>query len=348
MIYFIEASTHRALLFSILLFDITNHSQASPLWSLNRRQSRQITGVAFSPTNPNLFGSTSADGSLMFYDKNSGETIQQLASLSSGIQSLTMHSDGFSCAVGTEAGEVLMYDLRQNMPLSSLYVQGPVKSLQFAPPPKDKQSHQNSSVQKSIIGSSNDQNQLMILKRDLDRATGQASTDFSHSGQKSVSSQRTSGHQSETCDGGNQSYAGPPLRANQSFSHNSLEPRHEPAAYGSNQNYSNPTTPQRAAQQPESSTQANGVGYSGQPPTKSPPQRSLGKPQLSPISTKPTTPPGDREEQKKHQPISQQQEDVSSYTSSLPPRYTEEKKVQEKPKVNLVSELKIMYDRDLS
>lgn len=134
---------------SILLYDLSDYSSSDPLFTLNKRQSR-ITDLSFSPINPKLLGATSTDGSLMFYDKSSGEMIQQLASLSCGINSISMHDDGVSCAVGTETGEVLMYDLRQNSPLSSIYVEGSVKSLQFAPISKPKQGQLTVSARKQV------------------------------------------------------------------------------------------------------------------------------------------------------------------------------------------------------
>lgn len=124
---------------SLLLYDIANLQKSVPFLSLNRRHSSPITGIAFSPTNDKLMAATSSDGTLKFFDKLSGSLIEQHASVKSGITSMTMNSDGFSCAVGTEGGEVILYDLRQGgSPLASMYVEGPVTTVKFAPAPRAK------------------------------------------------------------------------------------------------------------------------------------------------------------------------------------------------------------------
>lgn len=121
----------------VLLYDITNHQQSLPLSTLRRYQS-SITGLAFSPTNEKLVASTSTDGTLLFYDRHTRESVQQLASVNSSITSLSLHSNGISCAIGTETGQVHVYDLRQTKPVASMLAQGAVTCLQFAPPPKKK------------------------------------------------------------------------------------------------------------------------------------------------------------------------------------------------------------------
>jgi hypothetical protein len=121
---------------SILLYDITHKESPTPFFALDRRHAGAITGLAISPQNAHLLAATSDDGTLMFFDTQSGETIHQLAALASPITCLSLHDDGMSCAVGTESGEVFMYDLKENTPLSSLRVNRAVSSIQFAPPPK--------------------------------------------------------------------------------------------------------------------------------------------------------------------------------------------------------------------
>jgi len=61
-------------------------------------------------------------------------------SLSSPVTSFSMHAGGVNCAIGSESGEVLVYDLRQSAPLASTYTSGAVTCLQFAPLPKTKKS----------------------------------------------------------------------------------------------------------------------------------------------------------------------------------------------------------------
>jgi WD40 repeat protein len=123
---------------SILVYDIQDRTRDTPLLHLERRHSKSVTGVAFSSVNPQLLASSSADGTLQFFDIRSGETIQELASLSTPITSLSMHAGGVHCAIGSEAGEVFVYDLRQNSPVASMYAHNLIKCLQFAPIPKSK------------------------------------------------------------------------------------------------------------------------------------------------------------------------------------------------------------------
>ncbi|CAJ1907714.1 unnamed protein product [Cylindrotheca closterium] len=124
---------------SIFVYDTYRQSDSSsPLLTLDRRFSGKITGLSFSAVNSQLLSAASADGSLQFFDIRTGETIQELASLSSPITSLAMHAGGINCAVGTASGDVLVHDLRQIEPLATMPVQHSVTSLQFAPIPKPK------------------------------------------------------------------------------------------------------------------------------------------------------------------------------------------------------------------
>eukprot|EP00980_Cylindrotheca_fusiformis_P013789 scaffold3556_cov190-Cylindrotheca_fusiformis.AAC.24 len=137
---------------SVLVYDIHQGGRNAPLLTLDRRQSDAISGVSFSAVNSKLLASSSIDGTLQFFDMRSGQTIQQLASLSAPITSLSMHPGGINCAVGTHAGEVLVYDLRQSSPISSMITKGRVTSLQFAPipkPRKEKKTAASSSASKS-------------------------------------------------------------------------------------------------------------------------------------------------------------------------------------------------------
>jgi len=124
---------------SILGYDISNPQSSQTTFTLKQRRDSPITSLAFSYTNDKLVASTSQDGSLQFYDKGSGALIEELARLPTSITSLTLNADGFSCAIGTEAGEILIYDLRRGgSNLASIYVQGAVRSLHFSPPPKNR------------------------------------------------------------------------------------------------------------------------------------------------------------------------------------------------------------------
>lgn len=126
---------------SMRLYDITNPHESEAVFTLDRRHNSPITGMAFSYTNDKLLASTSREGSLQFFDKGSGALIEELARLTSGISSLALCSDGFSCAVGTESGEILIYDLRRTgSAVASIIVSGEVRGLRFSPPPKSKTS----------------------------------------------------------------------------------------------------------------------------------------------------------------------------------------------------------------
>ena len=95
-----------------------------------------------------------------------------------------MHSDGVSCAVGTESGEVFMYDLRQNLPLATLHVDGPVKALQFAPPPKSRSSPP---TQQGIGGSTPVKPHTEVLTRDAgEHQQQQASSNYAYSASKTI------------------------------------------------------------------------------------------------------------------------------------------------------------------
>ena len=122
---------------SILLYDISNiRATTNPFLILEGAHSAEVTSIAMSPHNPILMASASMDGTLIF-STTAGETIHQLATLDSAITSLSLHADGISCAVSTKAGDIYLYDMRENVPLASLRVRGSASKIQFAPPPKN-------------------------------------------------------------------------------------------------------------------------------------------------------------------------------------------------------------------
>jgi WD40 repeat protein len=72
------------------------------------------------------------DETLIFSDTATGKTVQRME-LKSPASSLSFHGDGITCAVGTESGLALVYDLRQpNDPIASYQAKGRVSSLRFA------------------------------------------------------------------------------------------------------------------------------------------------------------------------------------------------------------------------
>lgn len=92
-----------------------------------------ITGVAMSKVSKLLVASASMDETLAFSDTASGNTVQQMK-LGSPATSMSFHDNGRTCAVGTESGRVLVYDLRKTSDvIATCEVVGRVSCVQFAP-----------------------------------------------------------------------------------------------------------------------------------------------------------------------------------------------------------------------
>jgi WD40 repeat protein len=92
-----------------------------------------ITCLAISPANPNLLAASRQDGQLAFLDIRTGETIQTIQ-VEDSISSLSFHVDGILCAVGTETGRVLLYDLRApDRIVAGKDFDEPIVALEFAP-----------------------------------------------------------------------------------------------------------------------------------------------------------------------------------------------------------------------
>jgi hypothetical protein len=60
-----------------------------------------------------------------------------------------LHAEGVSCAVGTSAGSVLVYDLRKMLPVASIAVTDSVVAVQYSLPPKPKASITTSPINPS-------------------------------------------------------------------------------------------------------------------------------------------------------------------------------------------------------
>ena len=131
----------------------TNNTTATPFATMNHCHSNAITGIAISKTNPQLIASSSLDGTLNFIDIKSNELIHEeivttTAATGGGghnkrcsITCLSLHSDGISCAVGTNTGNVVVYDIRKvNCIVAQLQVQNAVTNIQYALPPKNSKS----------------------------------------------------------------------------------------------------------------------------------------------------------------------------------------------------------------
>mmetsp|Transcript_16884 Transcript_16884/g.19435 ORF Transcript_16884/g.19435 Transcript_16884/m.19435 type:complete len:598 (-) Transcript_16884:3056-4849(-) len=130
---------------SIYIYDITNRNRSSPLLELTQRHSRNVTGLAFSPITSNLLFSCAEDGIVLAHNNSEG-TSHEICSLDSSIQSMSLHSNGVTCAVGCESGDIYIYDFRSSTEdagittalLTSFRINGYVQSLHFAPPPRQR------------------------------------------------------------------------------------------------------------------------------------------------------------------------------------------------------------------
>jgi hypothetical protein len=132
---------------SIYMYDITNHSQSSPLFELPQRHSGAVTGLAFSAINSNLIISCAQDGIVLAHNISEGTSYEVCALDDSNIiQSMSLHNNGVTCAVGCESGDIYICDIRNSTKdvgisktmLASYQINGPVHSLHFAPPSRVK------------------------------------------------------------------------------------------------------------------------------------------------------------------------------------------------------------------
>ena len=153
---------------SIYIRDITNHH--TDLLEMTQRHNGDVTGLAFSPVYPDLLFSCGTDGMILVHNKSerSSQKIRDaIESNNSSIESMSLHANGVTCAIGCHSGDIFVYDFCQNSPsddgkisttlLDSFQANEPIRSLFFAPPPrtKDKQRQQSSSKNN---GSSNHEN----------------------------------------------------------------------------------------------------------------------------------------------------------------------------------------------
>ncbi|CAB9508461.1 neural precursor cell expressed, developmentally down-regulated 1 [Seminavis robusta] len=117
----------------------TSHLATST--SLLPHHASPITGLAFSTQNSKLLANVRANGILEFVDTSTGEVIHHQQT---GGNASALAFQGVSCVVGTETGEVQVYDLRKMMQqfgkaVTTHKMQGgqPIKTLEFAPIPKN-------------------------------------------------------------------------------------------------------------------------------------------------------------------------------------------------------------------
>lgn len=109
---------------SVLIWDI-HHTHHSPSCSINAftqevnnplNSAHNVNDVTYSPVNSKLLASCSSK--LSFHDASSGKLIVSLLppnlySSSSSFNSISLDTDGFTCAVGTTDATALLYDLRK-------------------------------------------------------------------------------------------------------------------------------------------------------------------------------------------------------------------------------------------
>jgi hypothetical protein len=95
------------------------------------------TGVAFSPANRLLMCSAGLDRRLVFCDVEQRSVVRELVAVAS-LTALAFRADGYTVAVGTSTGSVLLYDLRgtADTPLAKLPAHSPFacNSLAFLAP----------------------------------------------------------------------------------------------------------------------------------------------------------------------------------------------------------------------
>lgn len=99
---------------SIKIWDasIAEHSE-NTLIRKQRLHAEKVTGVAFSPRNPNAFVSVGLDEQLQLLDIHSKPSEVNLSvDVNQRLTSVTFHENGINCAVGTVEGNIIMYDLR--------------------------------------------------------------------------------------------------------------------------------------------------------------------------------------------------------------------------------------------
>lgn len=115
--------------------------------------SAPVTGVKYSHVNKLLVASASSDETLCFSDTQNGKVVQQMA-LESPATSLTFHDDGCTCAVGTESGRVLVYDLRNPSDVVASYQESDsVTCVKFAPAASGEASTAVSKPRRSTLSS---------------------------------------------------------------------------------------------------------------------------------------------------------------------------------------------------
>lgn len=156
---------------SIYIHDITNYHnqyQASPLLEMTQRHSGDVTGLAYSPVHPDTLYSCGNDGVIIIHNKSerrSQKICGALDSNNSSIQSMSLHANGVTCAVGCKSGDVFVYNFQENINkseitstlLASFQANDPIHSLFFAPPPRPKDKQRQSGKSTSSTNENNNE-----------------------------------------------------------------------------------------------------------------------------------------------------------------------------------------------
>lgn len=113
---------------SVELYDVSLQSKIASI----SPHTGPVTSVAFSKVNRLLLASTSVDETLAFSDTSTSKIVQRMT-LGSPATCMSFHDDGCTCAVGTDSGSVLVYDLRNpSKVIASHHMQERVSAIQFA------------------------------------------------------------------------------------------------------------------------------------------------------------------------------------------------------------------------
>lgn len=135
---------------SLDLYDISLQSKVLSMSS----HTGAVTGLQYSAVNKLLLASASVDETLCFSDTATGKSVQHMT-LGSPATSMSFHDDGCTCAVGTESGRVLVYDLRNPTEIvASHKADGQVSAVEFAPSNSNTSSSAASKPKRSAMSDS--------------------------------------------------------------------------------------------------------------------------------------------------------------------------------------------------
>jgi WD40 repeat protein len=121
---------------SLVLWDISGAMD----FKYDTRHTDAVTGLCFSPLNHMLMGSCGLDRQVVFYDVHKAKKIVESRVMDEQCTSISFNADGFTVAIGTQEGNVLVLDLRNlDNPLRVLKGHsGPVTEVAFRKKSKTK------------------------------------------------------------------------------------------------------------------------------------------------------------------------------------------------------------------